>query len=93
MGQKQQLQELLDVGTLAPAHFMKIDIDSQMMLEVGSSGVPLLNMTDFLLANQPDFTNEINFWFKYTLKCYEKLEPSNIDRALILLAHLLSSLN
>lgn len=72
---------------------MKKEIDKRIVFESPASGLGLLNLTEFLMAKSPDFSNEINFWFKLSLKCYEKLNPANSDRALIILSHLLSTLN
>ena len=64
------------------------------------SGVPLINLSEFLLNTDPNKKNvqitlfifqEAMFWFKYSLKFYEKVDPNNIDRCLITLAVLCNS--
>lgn len=57
-----------------------------MILENKDSQKPLMNIGEFLFLTQPNNRNEASYWFKYSLKFFEKLDPQNIDRCLIFLA-------
>ena len=49
IGNQQQINELLDQGYLVPINYKNIDL-SNIFLEVPDSGVPLLNISEFLMA-------------------------------------------
>lgn len=61
------------------------------MLQHKLCGVPLLNITEFIFNTDPKKIAEAQFWFKFSLTFFEKVDPDNIDRSLILLAYLCST--
>ena len=50
-----------------------------------------MNLGEYLINTRPELKNEATFWFKYSLKFFQKNSPDNIDRTLITLAQLCAS--
>lgn len=88
---KSQLLELLDQENLIPKDTKKFDPDTNLLIATKEAGIPLLNIGEFLLHTNPEKKKEASYWFKYSLKFYERIDPANIDRCLITLGVLLSS--
>lgn len=85
-----QLESLVDENMIMPANHKEIQ-QAGVLLKHKYCGTPLLNITEFIFNTQPQKREEAQFWFKYTMKFFEKNDPNNIDRSIILLAWLCSS--
>jgi len=88
---KKALEELLNPDNLIPEDFNKFDPSKNMLLSNIRSGTSLLNIQEFLFNTNLEKKNEATYWFKYALKFFEQVDPSNIDRCLITLAIFCSS--
>ncbi|KRW98750.1 Cyclic nucleotide-binding protein [Pseudocohnilembus persalinus] len=93
LAKKLEVEDLLDSEQIIPKDFQKLDPSLNMLLTKKDSGVPLLNIQEFLFNTSPEKRNEATYWFKYALKHFEQVNPSNIDRCLITLAIFCSSSN
>jgi hypothetical protein len=49
------------------------------------SGVPMLNITEFLMTNHLSKIEPM-FWLKQSVKFYEEVDPDNNQRALIIMS-------
>jgi hypothetical protein len=85
------LEQLLDENSIIPKKFVEQSMQGVIHLRHKQSGIPLLNLTEFIFNTAVDKRMEAQFWFKLTMKFFEKNDPSNMDRSLILLAWLCSS--
>lgn len=84
---RELLEELLNQKDLAPQDLTKFDKpETPFPFTQRESGIPLLNIGEFLFNTDPTKRKEATFWFRYALKFFEKNDPANIDRVLILLA-------